>query len=234
MATFVLAHGAWSSAWAWRKMRPLMADRGHRFFTPTLTGLGQRAHLATPDVDLDDHVQDVIAAMEMEDLFDVVLLAHSYGGMVGTGVAARASERVARLIYLDAMAPDDGQSALDAAGPDAARVFEERVRHDGDGWRISPNPMPPDTSQEDLDWANPRRRPQPVETFRRKLDLGGKPLTAPVDYIYCTIPGPGDVFAQFRSKAVSRGWGVHDIEASHNPHITCPETLMALLDRIVG
>src|ERR1043165_9323734 len=90
MATFLVAHGAWSAGWAWKKMRPLMRAAGHDFWTPTYTGLGERAHLANPDVGLETHIQDVIAVLEAEDLRDVYLIGHSYGGMVATGVADRA------------------------------------------------------------------------------------------------------------------------------------------------
>ncbi|MEM1313652.1 MAG: alpha/beta fold hydrolase, partial [Pseudomonadota bacterium] len=197
MAEVVLAHGAWSSAWAWRRMAPLMAAAGHRFWTPSLTGLGRRAHLASPQVDLETHVQDVLAVLETEDLRDVVLLGHSYGGMVATGVADRARDRVARLIYLDAVAPEDGESAMDALGPEARARFETLIAEQGEGWRIPPNPMPPDTSPEDAAWAVPRRRPQPAETFRQALRLRGGPLTLPIAYVYCTIPGPGDGFRPF-------------------------------------
>src|SRR5690348_16630714 len=119
MASILLAHGAWSAAWAWKKMRPLLRAAGHEFCTPTYTGLGQRAHLARPEIDLSTHIQDVVSVLEFEDLEDVVLLGHSYGGMVATGVADRASSRIARLIYLDAFAPKDGQSLFDLVGPKA-------------------------------------------------------------------------------------------------------------------
>ncbi|MEM6743851.1 MAG: alpha/beta hydrolase [Pseudomonadota bacterium] len=234
MAEIVLAHGAWSSAWAWRRMAPLMAAAGHRFWTPSLTGLGRRAHLASPQVDLETHIQDVLAVLETEDLRDAVLLGHSYGGMVATGVADRARDRIARLIYLDAIAPEDGESLFDAAGTEARAIFEARIAEDGEGWRIAPNPMPPDTSPEDLAWAAPRRALQPAETFRRKLRLRGGPLTLPIAYVYCMIAGLGDGFARFRDKALVRGWETREIEASHNPHITCPEALMALLDEILA
>src|SRR6185436_14588944 len=113
MATFLVAHGAWSAGWAWKKMRPLMRAAGHEFWTPTYTGLGERAHLATPDVDLETHIQDVCGLLVMEDLRDVVLIGHSYGGMVATGVADRETARIQRLVYLDAFVPRDGQSMLD-------------------------------------------------------------------------------------------------------------------------
>ena len=94
MATIVLAHGAWSAAWAWKKMRPLFRAGGHEFFSPTYTGLGERAHLANPDVDLTTHINDVTAVLDVEDLKDVTLIGHSYGGMVATGVFEKASRRI--------------------------------------------------------------------------------------------------------------------------------------------
>ena len=98
MATFVIAHGAWSAAWAWKKMRPLMRAAGHELVTPTHTGLGERWHLSSPDVTLDTHIQDQLGVLETEDLSDVILVGHSYGGMVATGVADRARERVSSSI----------------------------------------------------------------------------------------------------------------------------------------
>jgi pimeloyl-ACP methyl ester carboxylesterase len=117
MATFVVAHGAWSAGWAWKKLRPLMRAAGHELWTPTHTGLGERAHLAHPDVDLDTHIQDIVAVLETEDLNDVYLIGHSYGGMVATGVADRARARIKHVIYLDAFAPKDGQSVFDLQQP---------------------------------------------------------------------------------------------------------------------
>ena len=111
--TFLVCHGAWSAGWAWKKMHPLMQAAGHRLVTPTYTGLGERAHLANPSIDLETHIQDILNVIKYEDLRDIVLIGHSYGGMVATGVADRARDRVAQLIYLDAFVPDDGQSLLD-------------------------------------------------------------------------------------------------------------------------
>src|SRR5881394_3194507 len=102
MASIVLAHGAWSAGWAWKKMRPLIRAAGHEFFSPSYTGLGERAHLARPDIDLATHVQDVLAVLEFEELSEVTLLGHSYGGMVATGVADKAADRIARVVYIDA------------------------------------------------------------------------------------------------------------------------------------
>ena len=149
VTTFVVAHGAWSSAWAWKKMRPLMRAAGHELWTPSYTGLGERAHLASPAVDLDTHIQDVVGAIEMEDLRDIVLIGHSYGGMVATGVADRVRGRIAQLIYLDAFAPRNGQSVFDLQPPEARERMRELARTSGEGWRLPPNPMPPDTPAAD-------------------------------------------------------------------------------------
>src|SRR5882724_4964326 len=116
-ATFLVCHGAWSSGWAWKKMHPLMAARGHRLVTPSYTGLGEREHLANRSVDLETHIQDILNVIKYEDLRDIVLLGHSYGGMVATGVADRARDKVAQLIYLDAFMPRDGQSLFDLNEP---------------------------------------------------------------------------------------------------------------------
>jgi pimeloyl-ACP methyl ester carboxylesterase len=235
MATIVLAHGAWSAAWAWRKMRPLFRNAGHEFYAPTYTGLGQRAHLAHPDIDLSTHVQDVANVLEFEDLKDVVLLGHSYGGMVATGVVDKARSRIARAIYIDAFAPKDGQSLFDLTGPKAEGNMRGGAAKEGDGWKLPLNPMPADTSPEDSAWALPRRRPQPIKTFEQKLKLESKEAPPPRHYIYAKKNGPGDVFRQFGERAKTEpGWKYYEIDASHNPHITCPEVLMTLITDIMS
>ena len=226
MATFVVAHGAWSAGWAWKKMRPLMRAAGHEFYTPTYTGIGERSHLANPEIDLDTHITDVVNVLDFEELQDVVLIGHSYGGMVATGIADRARERVAKLIYLDAFVPEDGQSLFDLTDH-AARHRADAV----DGWRVTPNPLPPDTAQADLAWATPKRVHQPVHTLDRPLRLTRGPLTLPRQYILCTR---SEAFRLFANKAKAAGWPVHELDSSHNPHITCPDALMALLNKIAN
>ena len=234
MATIVLAHGAWSAAWAWKKMRPLLRAAGHEFFSPTYTGLGERAHLARPDIDLTTHIDDVAAVFDFEDLKDVTLLGPSYGGMVATGVADRLRNRIAQVVYIDAFAPKDGQSLFDLVGPKAEGNMRAGAVKDGDGWKLPINPMPPDTAAEDVAWASPRRRPQPIKTFEQKIRLTA-PESPPRHYIYAKRNGPGDVFRQFGERAKSEaGWTHYEMDASHNPHITCPNELMALLTRIMA
>ena len=231
MATFLICHGAWSAGWAWKKVRPLLRAAGHEVFTPTYTGLGERAHQANPSVDLETHVKDVLAVIEFENLKDFVLVGHSYGGMVATGVADRVPERVRQLIYLDAFVPGHGQSLLDLRPPGPRPVGTETASED---WLIAPNPPAPDTSAADLAWITPRRRPQPVKTFSQPLQLRNPDSRLPRTYIYCTRKTPDDVFLQFSKRFKSDpDWRYHEIDSSHSPNVTAPEALARLLDEIV-
>jgi pimeloyl-ACP methyl ester carboxylesterase len=234
MTTFVVCHGAWSAGWTWKKMRPLMRAAGHELFTPSYTGIGERSHLAHAGIDLGTHIDDILNVLRFEDLADVVLIGHSYGGMVATGVADRAPERIRQVIYLDAFAPKNGEAAM-SLQPEAVRTrMMEAVRTQGDGWRVPPNPMPPDTDAADVAWAMPKRVMQPVKTFQQPIALTGAVDKLPRSYIYCTRSGPGDVFRQFADRAKTEsGWRYVEMDASHNPHITCPTALMAVLNQLV-
>ena len=235
MATFLVAHGAWSAGWVWKKMRPLLRERGHELFTPTYTGLGERVHLASRDVGLETHIADILGVLQFEDLHNVILIGHSYGGMVATGVADRAPERLSQLVYLDAFVPRDGQSLFDLQLAEIRSRMHEAVDAVGDGWRIPPNAVPPDTSEADISWVTPRRVMQPLSTFEQPLHLTGVGERIPKAYIYCTKHAPGDVFRQFAERARSEtGWRYFEIDASHNPHITVPTSLATLLDKIAA
>jgi pimeloyl-ACP methyl ester carboxylesterase len=233
MATIVVAHGAWSAGWGWRKMRPLMQAAGHTLVTPTYTGLGERAHLSNPEIDLDTHIEDMLGVLFYEDLSNIILIGHSYGGMVATGVADRARDRVEKLVYLDAFAPDDGQSAFELMPAERAELMRVSAADQGGGWSIPPNELAPDTPADDVAWMTPRRMPQPIKTFETKLSLTNGPLTLPRHYIYCERAGPYDHFRPFLERAEREGWGVSKIDASHSPHITAPQLLMSVLEGIV-
>lgn len=231
MATFLVAHGAWSAGWAWKKMRPRLRDRGHELITPTYTGLGERAHLARPEVDLETHIADVLGVLHYEDLRGVILVGHSYGGMVATGVADRAPDRLAQLVYLDAFVPRSGQALVDLTPQPPGGPVTPEV----EAWRVPANPVPPDTSEADLAWVMPRRVPQPRRTFEQALKLTGASDRIPRTYIYCTQPRPGDVFGQFAARARHEpGWRYLEIDATHNPHITAPDALAHLLDGLAA
>jgi pimeloyl-ACP methyl ester carboxylesterase len=232
MATFVVAHGAWLSGSAWRKVRPLLRAAGHEIFTPSYTGLGERAHLASPDVTLETHIQDIANVLFYEDLNDVILVGHSYGGMVATGVADRMSERIRKVIYLDAFVPKDGQSLRDLSpGPRVAQVAAETA----DNWLIAPSPPRGDIQPSDLAWVTPRLRPQPRKTFEQPIRLTGAIEQLPRAYIYCLKAGDLDVFGQFAARAKAEaGWQYEEIDSSHNPHVTAPESLAAILLRLAA
>jgi len=231
--TFLVCHGAWSAGWAWKKMHPLMSAAGHRLLTPTYTGLGERAHLAIPSIDLETHITDMLNGIKYEGLRDIVLVGHSYGGMVATGVADRARDKIKQLIYVDAFVPGDGQSLLELNEKDRSRV--EELASSGDGWRVPPNPTPPDTSPDDVDWLSERRVHMPIKCFQTRLKLQGGPLTLPRSYIYATRITPSDTFGPFAKMAKGDpAWGYHEIDASHSPNVTAPEALMALLEKIAA
>ena len=233
MATFVICHGAWSAAWAWKKVRPMLRAAGHDVFTPTYTGLGERSHQASRSITLDTHIADVLAVLEYEDLSDVVLVGHSYGGMVATGLADRAAGRIAKLVYIDAFVPENGQSLNDLLPPSARASRQDTTAAQGDGWLVAPNPIPPDTSPEDVAWIAARRRWQPMGTFTQPVALTGAVARLPRHYIYCTRVAPGDTFGQFARRFKSdAAWRYYEIDASHSPNVTAPERLVQILREI--
>jgi pimeloyl-ACP methyl ester carboxylesterase len=205
-------------------MRPLMRAAGHELFVPSYTGLGERAHLLTRDVTLDTHIADVLGVLKYEDLTNVVLVGHSYGGMVATGVADRARERIKQLIYYDAFVPRNGQSLADFRGPNGAAEMKALAAKEGDGWLLPSNPIPPDTSAEDMKWISALRMKQPLACFEQKVALSAE-LTLPRSYIKCSRIGPVDVFKPFMDRAKAEGWPTVEIDASHSAHVTAPELL---------
>jgi pimeloyl-ACP methyl ester carboxylesterase len=230
--TILVCHGAWSGGWSWKKMFPLVEAAGYRMMVPTYTGLGEREHLANPAIDLETHIQDILSAIKFEDLNDIILLGHSYGGMVATGVADRVRDRISQLIYLDAFVPRDGQSLFDLN--EAGRPGIEASAKNGDGWRAAPLPTPPDTAAEDLDWITPRRVPMPLKCFQMKLKLQRGEPAMPRSYIYAKRITPADTFGQFSRRAQSEpGWHHIEIDASHAPNISAPDKLMGALHKLL-
>ena len=148
--------------------------------------------------------------------------------MLFRSVADRARERIAKLVYIDAFAPRDGDSVFSLT-PERRKAMSDAAV---DGWKLPANPMPPDTPESDQSWAAPRRRPQPIKTFEQALRLRNGELTLPRHYIFCTRIPPDDRFRPFYERAKREGWGHDEIDASHNPHITAPESLAALLHGI--
>jgi pimeloyl-ACP methyl ester carboxylesterase len=182
VTTLVLVHPAWLGGWCWRKLVPLLRVHGHEVHTPTLTGLGERAHLAHPGIDLHVHVTDIVNVLVYEDLHGVVLLGTSSAGMVITGVAEQVPERIGHLVYLDAFVPDDGQSLLDLVPADRRAAMEAQVESEGDGWLLSRFAAAPwdqfvpqawqVTDPADLVWMLARLRPTPFGQFTTGVRRG--------------------------------------------------------------
>ena len=232
MATFVIVHGAWSGAHAWRWIRPLLRGAGHEVFTPSLTGLGERAHLASPEVDLETHVRDVVGALESEDLRDVSLVGHSYGGAVITGVADRLPRRIAQLVYLDAEVPRDGEAEMDLLPPDERSAYEEAAKLHGEGWRIPPplpDPLPPGLDPDVL-WAMSRMVPQPLRTFTQPLHLTAAAPSFPRTYVLHTEGKEGqELPAYVRRIRETTDWRFVELAAGHAAHVTAPKQLADVL-----
>ncbi|HLH71966.1 MAG TPA: alpha/beta fold hydrolase [Chloroflexota bacterium] len=237
MATFVIVHGAWGGAWSWNKyVVPMLRKAGHDVFPVTLTGLGERAHLGTPETDLDTHIQDVCNVLFYEDLHDVILAGHSYGGMVITGVADRMPERLSQLVYLDAAVPSDGQSLADGWPPERRQELLERAQRDPNGWRMTRQAQPPNPP-EIADWALARRVDQPLKTFLQPIRLTRGETTLPRAFVYCSAdkePGSPNAERAQRIKADPR-WRYFELPTLHNLMYHMPketvEILISLADR---
>ena len=237
MATFVIVHGAWSGSHAWRWVRPLLRAAGHDVVTPCLTGLGERAHLASPATDLDTHITDVAAVLHFEDLEDVVLVGHSYGGMVITGVADRAPERIRHLVYLDADVPREGESDLDLVPADERAGYEESARARGNGWRVPPpfpDPLPPGLPPE-VGWAVARMVPHPLASLAQPLHLEHEAPDLPRTFVLCTEGKEGEAEPSYVARVrTDPSWRLVELSAGHTAHVTAPEKVNAVLQEIAA
>lgn len=225
-AAFVLVHGAWHGGWVWKKVVPLLRASGHDVFTPTLTGLGERVHLLARDVDLTTHIDDVLGVLEYEDLSDIVLVGHSYGGMVISGVAERAHGRLAHLVYLDAFLPEDGKALRDYAPGD---VLDKMANSKGDGWRLPSFMFARDfgvTDPDDAAWVNARLGDQPYKTFTQPLDLAADTGHA-IQRAY--ILTTQDTFVPHAARAKQAGFAYRELfTARHDSMVTQPAELVEL------
>lgn len=223
MSTYVLVHGAWRGAHGWRKVRPLLQQAGHAVFTPSLTGQGERAHLASPEVNLSTHVQDVSNLIWYEDLTDIILVGHSYGGMVVTGVADRMPERLKELVYLDAFLPDDGQSLYDLGGGTGL---------DSTDWLVPP----PQRNEPSNEWEDARRVHHPRATLDEKVKLSVPLEQRPFGLTYIVAtgrPDPGPVFDRTAERLRSNPrWTVREIDGGHGMIRTNPTGLVQLFQEL--
>lgn len=226
MATFVFVHGGGHGGWCYQRVARLLRAEGHDVLTPTLTGLGERAHLLSSAVDLDLHIRDIVAVLESEDLHDVILVGHSYGGMVITGVGDRAFDRLACLVYLDAATPRAGQSLVDVAGPVINAVRPDGAVVDGVELVLLPSPdaglLYGVTDSEDLAWMAERLTPHPWQCFEQPLELTHEAelWALPQYHIVCTATLPTrDPELMREAREAGRLW---DIDTGHDLMITEP------------
>ena len=238
--TYVLVPPAWHGGWCWKKVKPLLQAKGHDVCTPTLTGLGERSHLARPEIGLDVHVQDIVNVLTYEDLSGVVLVGHSSSGVVITGVADRAPERLAHMVYLDAFVPEDGQSMWDMIAADRRPALEALVNTEGKGWllpRFAPPPWErfvPEvwhvTDEADLRWMLARLGPTPFGHFKepvRRVNPAAERV--PRTYIRCTLYQHAGFDRYAEQARRSPGWRYRELASYHHPAVTNPRELADLL-----
>lgn len=228
MSTFLLVHGAWHSGRCWDRVVPRLESAGHRVFAPSLTGYGEKAHLLSPDVGLGTHVGDVVRLIEDERLDDVVLVGHSYAGLVISAVANEVPDRIAHLVFLDAMVPVDGETAADVL-PVTKQLIDAAV----DGWRVPPmSELPPPrglfgvTDPDDVAWLRSMLSDQPIRCLQEPVRLDN-PAAAeiPRTHIHCVGGRPEGI----TRRPVPAGQRVRELPTGHDCMITMPAELTGLL-----
>jgi len=243
MAAYVLVGGGWLGGWCWQRVTPLLREEGHDAYPVTLTGLGERVHLASAQVDLQTHITDVVNVIEFEDLHDVVLLGHSYAGIVVTGVADRVPDRISKLVYLDTGPLPGGTALIETFPTEARRHIERQVEELGDGWRF---PMPPQEelatfgSLQGLDDAQlellrSRAVDQPFGTFTQPLQLKNPARKAlakvgivcsfSLEEVQAIIASGNPVFREMASP----NWRFIELPTGHYPMFSRADDLAAVL-----
>jgi pimeloyl-ACP methyl ester carboxylesterase len=241
MATFVLVHGAFIGGWAFRRVTSLLRANGHHVFTPTLTGGGERLHLLQSTVNYSTHVEDVVNVIQYEGLSDVVLVGHSYAGLVITGVADRCAARISKLVYLDSQIATHGRNALGGSPGGTSDKLEQMSAAAG------PKMLPPIsldamgiTDAGDRAWVEPLLCALPMACLEEFVMLAHGEPQMPRHYIRCTDREAmhaffgGDPLALFVEKAKNEGFGFHEIASGHHPMITHPKELAAMLESIAN
>jgi pimeloyl-ACP methyl ester carboxylesterase len=217
MVTFVLVHGAWHGAWCWRRVAQRLTARGHEVFTPTLTGVAERSHLLRGDIDLDTQILDVVNVMKWQGLKDVVLVGHSYGGMVVSGVAEKMEKAIASFVMLDAFFPEDGQSLIDVNVP-PDRVRDAILTAERSGATVMPPPPAAmfNVNEQERTWVDAQCTPHPIKCFTQKLALtGARDRVARKAYIRAaSFPSPPSDHGLATARA--KGWRVYEVACGHD------------------
>jgi len=226
--TFVLVHGAWHGGWCWRRVADRLRGAGHAAFTPTLTGLGERAHLMRAGIGLETHVADIVNVMTWEGLNDVVLCGHSYGGFVISDVAERMPAAIRSIVFLDAFMPRNGECVQDLTGPAVRDAIAAAVQRGDLG--IAPRSAEAfGVNPADRAWVDRLCVPQPVATFTDRIALGGAvERIARKTFIRArSYANPG--FDHALAAATAASWRTHEVACGHDVMVDAPERLCELL-----
>ncbi|MDN3651825.1 alpha/beta hydrolase [Thalassotalea ponticola] len=211
----VFVHGSWGGGWDYKTMQSLLQQRGFVVYRPTLTGLGERVHLNTPDVNLDTHILDIVNLIVFEELDDVILVGHSYGGMVISGVADKIPEKIKHLVYMDALLPEHGESVFSLSEPEyVAHLKQLADNNKGQEWAIPPY-WP--------DWG--KDVPHPMATYQQPISLTNpKAKNIAATYVLAVEPSSdNDSFKMFAERAKQRNYRYLELPTSHNMQRTMPE-----------
>lgn len=227
MTTFVLVHGGWQGGWAFRPLAGILRASGHSVHVVTLTGLGERSHLAAFPINLETHIADVANTILWEDLTDIVLLGHSYGGMVVTGVADRLADRVATLVYLDAVVPEDGDSLI-SLRPQYLQAFLAKAAEGGGRFIDPPLASARDSDAQSWPELDRKNTPHPFACFCHAISLTGAHRSiASRTFIFANGQGYEGAYDRFRS---APGCQVHGVaNAGHSIMIDQPEAVASIL-----
>jgi pimeloyl-ACP methyl ester carboxylesterase len=234
MATFVLVPGAWLGGWCWKHVTLDLRSAGHTVVPATLTGLGERAYLRSEEIGLDTHISDIVGLFEYRDLHDVILVGHSYGGTVITGVAECVPDRIRRLVYLDASVPRDGESNDDVIGPTMAAQLRASAISEGEGWKVPPAPyVIRRLSEHPLrEWVAARLTPHPLRPFAEPVRLRSAEAAAlPRAFIQAT---QSDLYDGLMARAREAGWYTQEIGGGHYAMFTQPRIVASALNDLGG
>ena len=230
--TFVLVHGAWHGGWCWSRVADRLRAAGHRVFTPTQTGLGERKHLLSKDITLDTFTQDIVNVIEAEELSGIVLVGHSFGGLAISGVADRMPERIRHIVYLDALVVEGGKSPFDGLPPDLVAARKKAADETSGGLSL---PNPPASSfgvvdVKDVEWVTRRLTPHPLGTYASPLSIKG-PVgnNLPRTYIACTSPAYAPLEASRRWIKSQPNWHWMEIASGHDAMVIAPDELTRML-----
>jgi pimeloyl-ACP methyl ester carboxylesterase len=228
MTDFVFVHGAWHGAWCWaRVLSPLWAA-GHRAYAVSLTGVGERAHLLSRKITLDTHIADVASVIAAEELLDAVLVGHSYGGMVITGVADRLAPRLRHLVYVDAAVPHPGESWSSTHTAETQAARRKAIAETG----VLPPPDPAVFGLEGADraWVARRQTPQPGGVYDAPLHFDAERVAAlSRTFIDCTSPALGTIAVMRARVRAEPGWAIREIATGHDPMVSAPHALLDIL-----